>query len=50
MSTPISSPAQPIRPASSVSPAPMRCATSTLEALAIDSGSMNISETMLTAI
>ena len=35
------------RPAS---PAPMRCATSTLDALAIASGSMNISETMLTAI
>ena len=28
----------------------MRCATSVLEALAIDSGNMNISETMLTAI
>ena len=50
MTTPISRPAQPIRRASAPSPAPTRCATSVLDALAIASGSMNIIETMLTAI
>ena len=50
INTPISRPAQPIRLASSASPAPIRCATSTPEALAMASGSMNIIDTMLTAI
>ena len=49
-STPTCRPCQPRRRASAASPAPMRCATSVLDAFAIASGIMNISETRFTAI